>query len=155
MKPALLLLMAIGTMSAVGCNGNNNGAPTKPAPITGSQWSDPVHIDATRLDFIKTFHAQVNADISILVDVEYKPWLETDCSEWCSFSFTLQQGDDRAKWITFDCDHVAEKIIRPELVPLAQQYCSALRAEGIQYWKAHVDPDEFTDENVKQWRRTN
>lgn len=146
-------MAAVIFMCLMGCNKEITPVPSKPITPHGNQWSDAVTIDIKYINYIKTFHMQMTPTVSLQVDAKYRPWLETDCSQWCVFSFTMQQGDDPKKWVDFNCDAVAEKIINAELVPLAEQDCKLLRDEGIKYWKDHSDPDEFTDSGGRVWRR--
>lgn len=144
MKKIILLVASF----IVGCH----SAPPVNVP-TGAQWSDATTIDDQHIDFIKEFHMQVKSDISMTVTSTYHPWIDHDCATYCSFTFEMEQGDDSKKWVTFDCDAVAEKIIQNDLVLIAEGDCALLRREAIDYWKENADPSDFTDSQGRVWKR--
>lgn len=61
----------------------------------------------------------------------------------------LTQADN--KWVLFDPERVADKILDPLLVPLVQQRCSEILELDAAFLKSK--PGEFTDEEGTAWRR--
>lgn len=55
------------------------------------------------------------------------------------------------KWILFDPDNVADKIIDPELVPLIEQRCREIDQLDAAF--RNSTPSEFTDTGGTTWRR--
>jgi hypothetical protein len=129
------------------------GRAWEDAPATGRVWEDATTTDASYMSFIKTFHAQIEPGVALEVEAEYRPWLDADCDSYCSFTFTLRQGQDAKKWVIFDCDAVADKILQEQLVPIVSKDCILLRDMGKKYWKANPDPAEYTDAKGKVWKR--
>ena len=149
------LIMGLAMVAALsGCDKRQTAPPdaSLTTPVNAS-WSDAVTTDQVFINYIKTWHMQMTPSISLSVKSTYEPWLTTDCDTYCSFVFTLQQGDDAKKWVVFDCDAVAEKILQQELVSVAQKDCSLLRDEARRYWKDNSDPSEYTDPNGRVWKR--
>lgn len=150
MKVLAVALAAIMASLMARCDKEKASRASVP---TGNSWSDAVTTDQTYVDFIKTWHMQITPDISLRVTAGYQPWLTTDCDTFCTFIFTMQQGDDPKKWVGFDCDAVTEKIIQTALVPLAEKDCAMLRDEAKTYWKDNSDPSEYTDAKGRVWKR--
>lgn len=59
------------------------------------------------------------------------------------------QPDDR--WVLFDPDHVADKIVDPEVVALVQSFIGAAHASDAEYMR--LPPTSFIDENGVKWAR--
>ena len=55
------------------------------------------------------------------------------------------------KWVLFDPDAVAEKILDPMLVPIIKEACAAIRKIDDDFIASR--PGEFIDEDGCRWRR--
>lgn len=124
--------------------------------LPGTLTSDAVTDGVSNRDFLKTWHLQVTPEVQMNVTTTLTPWLKKCDSHSCgafalSFSDQLNQRD--GKWVVFDCDNVAEKIIDRDLVPKVEAACSSVHEIAKEYWKKHNDPGEFTDEKGRVWKR--
>lgn len=93
--------------------------------------------------FKREYTAKIDARCSIKISL--RSWWHGDRMK----SGELNQPD--GKWLLFDPDAVADKIIDPILVPLVQAKVDAILAMD----KAYMDsePSEFTDETGVRWQR--
>jgi hypothetical protein len=55
------------------------------------------------------------------------------------------------RWVFFDPDRIADKILDPVLLPLVERYCKIIRDMDKEFMRGK--PNEFTDENGTTWRR--
>ncbi len=66
-----------------------------------------------------------------------------------SWSGELTQPNGR--WVLFDPERIADKILDPQLVPLITDFTSAAMALDTAFVKSK--PDTFTDEDKNIWKR--
>ncbi len=66
-----------------------------------------------------------------------------------SLSGELDQPDGR--WVLFDPDAIAEKILDPLLVPVVQRYVNEIKRLDKAFMESK--PSAFTDESGTVWRR--
>ena len=59
-----------------------------------------------------------------------------------------QTGGQR---VDFDCDHVADKILDRDLVPIVQRECKSIHEVAVDVWMHHP-PKEFLDDKGRIWR---
>lgn len=123
-----------------GCKHHAQGIP-------GQIWSDPVTNGWVTINYTKTFHVQVTPVVEMDVSSTMEPWLDSDLS----FGFRLHQADD--KWVDFDCDNVADKIIDRDLVPLVEADCSSATDTARAWWKQNGIPHTMTDATGTVWTR--
>lgn len=140
----------VAVMAASGCH-----KPPAPPPV-GTLTSDAVTDQVANRSFFKTWHLQITPEVQMNVTSELTPWLEkcdsSSCGEFAlGFSDELKQRD--GKWVNFDCDNVAEKIIDRDLVPKVETACSSVHEIAKMYWIKHNDPTEFTDDKGRVWKR--
>jgi hypothetical protein len=122
----------------------------------GTVTSDAVHDDDRNRDFIKVWHYDVTSEVQINVTSTLKPWLSKcdwlTCPSYAlGFDDKLKQMD--GKWVDFDCDNVAEKIIDRDLVSKVQDACRSVHSIARDYWEHNNDPSEFTDKDGRVWKR--
>jgi hypothetical protein len=138
MKLKALLVSALAFFG-FGCS-EERPAPT-PAPIQteGIQIIDGPN---DKPKFARTYIAAVGNGFTIKIKRYDSTYRRFDMSE-------LDQVG--GKWILFDADRVADKIIDRDLYPLVQAKVDAILALD----KAYIDskPDEFTDESGVTWRK--
>jgi hypothetical protein len=82
----------------------------------------------------------------------------------CSITVTARTGyggtryksgeltQPNGKWVLFDPDAVADKILDPALVPLVQAFCDEAAAQDVAFIRN--DPSQFIDERGVRWVRT-
>jgi len=143
-----LLVLAVA-LSIAGCK---SPAPLAPGTLT----SDAVTDTNKYRDFDKVYHFQITSEVQMNVTSELTPWLQKcdffGCGRYAlTFSDELKQRD--GKWIIFDCDDVAEKIIDRDLVPKVESACKSIHAIATEFWRQNNDPNEFTDRDGRIWRR--
>ncbi len=148
MKYKIMATFAVGLLVA--------GCQTHPPVVIGELTSSAVTIDDTSVDFIKVWHLQVSSDVQLNITSTLQPSLEkcdwTGCGHFAlHFADELKQKD--GKWVEFDCDNVAEKIIDRDLVPKVEDACRSVHATAIEYWKRNNDPNEFTAKDGRVWKR--
>ncbi len=106
-------------------------------------------------DFARSWTAQLSEHRTIKVTSTAKPWLKDSFDDYAlsiSFDDELEQADGR--WVIFDCNNIADKIIDARLVEEIRPYCVLLHKTAVDYWKAHdYIPDSFTDSTGTVWRR--
>ena len=55
------------------------------------------------------------------------------------------------RWVMFDPDKVADKILDPALVPLVEERCREIKRLDADFMRTH--PSEFLDEAGHRWQR--
>lgn len=100
-------------------------------------------IKGDRPAFKREYRAQLSNGRSLLVTIK------TSYGGDRYKSGELDQPGD--KWVMFDPDAVADKIIDPILVPVVQKYCDQINAIDKQFRDSN--PQEFVDEGGTHWRR--
>jgi len=93
-------------------------------------------------EFRRMYSAQVNQDVRIKIEI-YTSF--TGRAKWAE----LRQGDGR--WVVFDPDRVAEKILDRAIVPLVQRHVDQIYTIDKEFIRS--DPDEFTDKKGQKWKR--
>jgi hypothetical protein len=66
-------------------------------------------------------------------------------------SKSAELTQDNGRWVSFDPDNIAEKILDRALVPLIQQYVDEIYSLDEGFRKS--DPAQFIDERGVAWRR--
>jgi hypothetical protein len=66
-----------------------------------------------------------------------------------NLSGELTQPDGR--WILFDPDKVADKILDPLLVPIVEKYCDEIKRLDKEFMRGN--PNSFIDEKGNEWVR--
>ncbi len=135
-RTGVLLLLGL---VLIGCS--NNPKPASEVVTTGTITVRTVPNEIPR--FEKVYTSKVDARCSLTTTL-YSRW---DGGRVKSGELTQPNG----RWVWFDPDVVAEKILDPILVPLVQ----AKVDEIVALDKAYMDsmPSEFTDEAGVRWRR--
>ncbi len=78
--------------------------------------------------------------------------IKIDCHTFMrSRMFSGELTQPNGRWILFDPEAIADKIIDPLLVPLVQGFVDQALKLDREFLAS--DPVEFTDENGRRWRR--
>ena len=148
---AIALALFIGfnkrprTLDAAPTQTQEVAIPEESIPVAGTQ--GPTYaVEDTRADiptFQRTYTAKINREVSIKVTIK---WAYSSLMK----SGELDQLD--GKWILFDPDAPADKILdRDILPPIKKVLAEIISADST--WRA-ARPDQFTDEGGATWRRT-
>jgi hypothetical protein len=107
-----------------------------------------IHTEDTpgdRPKFERVYTATLNGNIAIKVTIRY---YSSASSLWKTGELTQKNG----RWVLFDPDAIADKILDPVLVPLIQAMVDEVYALDRAY-RNSVAMDEFVDEGGSTWRR--
>ena len=96
---------------------------------------------ANRPEFERVYSADLGN--GKIIEVRYRTYINR------SNSGELDQPGGR--YVLFDPDNVADKILDPALVPLVQARCDEIKQIDAAYIKSK--PSEFIDEDGVKWRR--
>lgn len=120
-----------------------------PQPQPGFTTSEPsLKQDPT---FVVTFSAPLSQGRSIKITARSMPWLrQYDLGDEVEFEDEVRQAD--GKWVVFDCDAIADRIIDLDLVKELRSYCKIGHEMAKDYWKKRdYSPDEFVDSTGQKW----
>lgn len=134
--------IAILTITLSGCKSSNDVANTPNSP--------GIHVEDARVDrpeFKRTYTVQITEQVSIKIKIKNEGGSFSKGSQYNSGELDQKDG----KWVLFDPDNPADKIIDRELLPIVQKYCKQIFALDKQYRES--DPATFTDEDGHVWRR--
>jgi hypothetical protein len=99
-----------------------------------------VREDAPAFKRIYKGHLDARCSITVTMKTSYG-------SRYKSGELTQPNG----RWVLFDPDEVADKILDPVLVPLVQSFCDAAEVQDKAFIQS--DPREFSDEHGARWVR--
>ncbi len=119
MKKTLLICLAF----FCGCS-HPAVKPTLPNTVSRSEPT----VDSY-FDYDVTFTVGLSQGRNLSVKAETRPWLY----QTVSYTDSLQQTD--GKWVVFDCDNIADRIIIPGLIEEITPYCKSLHQQAEDFWK--------------------
>lgn len=131
----LALLLAM-----VGCGKN-----TKVSSADMPDSEGPILIEQTAEDkptFKRIYYAKISPQVTLKVTMQDR------------FGSLMKNGEldqSGGRWVLFDPDAVAEKILDPILVPIVQRYCDQIQKTDAN-WRAS-EPKEYLDESGTKWVR--
>lgn len=99
-------------------------------------------------EFRRIYTVKIDYETTLRVTIYYRWWLYQHDPDIESNS-ELSQKD--GKWVSFDKDNIADKILRPELVPEIEKYCSQISEMDATYRAS--DKNEFTDYRGVTWQK--
>lgn len=136
-----MIVMLVLVAGLVGCE-----PPKPPIPLHGISQSG-ITVDQY-LSFKTTYTMPLTDGRTLKVDSLSEPWL----SDTIDFSDQLQQADGR--WVIFDCDNIADKIIDHSLVTEVTPYCANIHETAKLFWEErNYTPDEFMDRQGVVWKK--
>ena len=107
-----------------------------------------IHIESLRNDipeFFRVYTVQV-------IGTDRRCTMKLIIGEWSlGLRKDAELTQDNGRWVAFDPDNIAEKILDRALVPLIQQYVDEIY--GIDKAFRKSSPNQFIDERGVTWRR--
>lgn len=119
---------------------------TKDQPVTKIDTSGTIKITKHPQDrprFKRLYNVDLNNRASMTITI-YTLWKGTRTRNG-------QLTQPNGRWVLFDPDAVAEKILDPLLVPLIEQWVKKIYALDDEFISSR--PNEFVDEDGISWRR--
>ena len=136
--------LALGLLVLCGCS-----EPTIPA---GSIQQGGIVIADEYIDYQTTFTVGLSSGRTLIATSRVFPWLHDFTFDAISTSYELTQPGD--KYVFFDCENIADKIIDANLVKEIQPYCDTIPGRAKDFWKSvSYSPTEFTDQQGNQWKK--
>jgi hypothetical protein len=138
-----LIALAVGLSGMVtmfGCSKNKTVVST---PDAGGITIESVREEMPK--FKRVYKSNLSNGRSLIVTIYNWDGFRTNVMK----SGELDQPDKR--WVLFDPDAVADKILDAQLVPEVQALCDRINQIDVQFRASK--PPEFTDEKGVTWRR--
>jgi hypothetical protein len=114
-----------------------------PHPVTSALAIAIESKPADRPRFERIYTAQLDARASIKI----RMYTSYGGDRYSSAELDQPNG----RWVTFDPDRVADKILDPLLVPIVEKYCAEIARQDKEFIASN--PSEFTDESGTVWQR--
>jgi hypothetical protein len=105
---------------------------------------DGLRIESVRQDrpaFERIYHVRLNADVTMKIQIKWS-------ADYLYKSGELDQTD--GKWVLFDPESPADKILDRELLPSVEQRCRQILQMDNEF--RNSEPSEFTDTRGRVWK---
>ena len=122
--------------------------PEPPPVIAHGQSLSCCKLESAYLSFVITYEMPLKDERLLRIRAISRPWLGNDIT----FTDELRQKNER--WVLFDCDNIADRILIPGLPEEIAPYCKSIHKQANIFWKTHnYKPDEFIDGGGTHWKQ--